>query len=74
MQKKNSKKPVSELPVMKAHCKTCPFKPDSKGVWQNTELANTVCSRNLFKSQRPSALRSGGISTTNDRYGNRTST
>lgn len=46
------KKPVSDLPVMKGHCKTCPFKPNENGVWQDTELANTVCQRNLFKSQQ----------------------
>lgn len=44
-------KPVSDLPVMRACCKTCPFKLiDSK--WQNIELANTVVARNLFKSQQ----------------------
>lgn len=24
---------VSTLPVMKAHCKTCPFKPNERGLW-----------------------------------------
>lgn len=37
---------------MKACCKTCPFKPNDKGVWQNVELANTVIGRNLFNSQQ----------------------
>jgi len=45
-------KPVSELPVMKACCKTCPFKPDDKGIWQNVQLANEVISRTLFKAQQ----------------------
>lgn len=46
------KKPVCELPVMKSHCKTCPFKPNTKGHWQNVELANEVISRTLFKKQQ----------------------
>lgn len=44
-------KPVSELPVMKACCKTCPFKDNGSG-FQNPELANTVIERNLFNSQQ----------------------
>jgi hypothetical protein len=43
---------VSELPVMKAHCKTCPFRENKFGVWVNVELCNTVISRNLFHSQQ----------------------
>lgn len=43
---------VSKLPVMKACCKTCPFKEDEKGNFQNISLANTVIQRNLFKSQQ----------------------
>lgn len=46
------KKPVSELPVMKAHCTTCPFKPDANGIWQDTKLANEVVARTLFKGQQ----------------------
>jgi len=47
-----SKVPVSELPVMVAHCKTCPFKPDENGRWQDVELSNKVIERTLFKSQQ----------------------
>ena len=45
------KKPVSELPVMKSHCKTCPFKLVD-GKYQDTELANKVIERTLFKAQQ----------------------
>lgn len=44
--------PIHKLPVMKTHCKTCPFKADENGRWQNCELANTVISRTLFKAQQ----------------------
>lgn len=44
--------PVCELPVMEAHCKTCPFKLDGKGHWQDVRLANEVISRTLFNSQQ----------------------
>ena len=43
---------VSELPVMAKHCKTCPFKCNNEGEWQNINLASTVIQRNLFKSQQ----------------------
>ena len=43
---------ASELPVMKSHCKTCPFKPDDKGHYQNPRLAAEVQSRNLFQSHQ----------------------
>ena len=43
---------VSTLPIMKNFCKTCPFKPNKKGHWQNVELANEVTSRTLFKAQQ----------------------
>ena len=43
---------VSTLPIMKAHCKTCPFKPDDKGKWQDVDLANRVISRTLFKAHQ----------------------
>lgn len=52
MSKKRNPIPVSELPVMKNHCKSCPFKPNENGLWQNTSLANEVISRTLFKSQQ----------------------
>jgi len=44
--------PVRYLPVMKKHCKTCPFKPDSRGVWNDPELAAVVTERTLFKGQQ----------------------
>ena len=44
--------PVCELPVMKSHCKTCPFKPNGNGYWQDVRLANEVTSRTLFNSQQ----------------------
>lgn len=47
-----NKVPVHKLPVMKAHCASCPFKPDKDGRWQNTDLANTVIARTLFKAQQ----------------------
>ncbi len=43
---------VSELPIMKSTCKTCPFKTKENGSWQNTELALVVIERNLFNSQQ----------------------
>lgn len=48
-----SKKPAAcELPVMLAHCKTCPFKPDADGRWRDVEQANEVIKRTLFKAQQ----------------------
>lgn len=44
--------PVCDLPVMKACCKTCPFKLDKKGRFQDTRLANEVIERTLFNSQQ----------------------
>lgn len=44
-------KPVSELPVMKSCCKTCPFK-EVNGRMQNIELANIVTARTLFNGQQ----------------------
>lgn len=44
--------PVCDLPVMKANCKTCPFREDEKGHWQDVRLANEVISRTLFNSQQ----------------------
>jgi hypothetical protein len=49
MQKKEI--PVCELPVMKAHCITCPFREEN-GKWQDVELANQVIQRTLFKGQQ----------------------
>jgi hypothetical protein len=45
-------KQVSDLPVMKAFCKSCPFKPNKKGYWQNVEMADKVISQTLFQSQQ----------------------
>lgn len=46
------RKQVSDLPVMKACCKTCPFKKDQNGREQNSALANEVTQRTLFKAQQ----------------------
>lgn len=43
---------VSKLPVMKKYCKTCPFKPNAKGEFQNVNLACEVIKRTLFQSQQ----------------------
>lgn len=45
------KTPVHALSIMKSHCKSCPFK-EVDGKWQNTELANVVIERTLFKAQQ----------------------
>lgn len=42
---------VCELPIMTKCCKTCPFKLSGYKM-QDTELANKVIQRNLFKSQQ----------------------
>lgn len=44
--------PVSELPVMKAHCKTCPFRDSGNGCWADVQLANAVIGRTLFQAQQ----------------------
>lgn len=44
--------PVCELPVMKAHCATCPFKPDADGRWRDVLQANEVIARTLFQAQQ----------------------
>lgn len=49
---KRTKKPVCELPVMKSHCASCPFRPNEKGHWTDVVLANTVIQRTLFKAQQ----------------------
>jgi hypothetical protein len=46
------KVPVSDLPIMKACCKTCPFKLDEKGIQQDAKLAAEVVERNLLQSQQ----------------------
>lgn len=46
------KRQVCELPVMKSCCKTCPFRLNKKGHWQDVRLANEVIQRTLFKSQQ----------------------
>lgn len=43
--------PVSDLPVMKACCATCPFR-DVDGKWQDVELATQVIQHTLFKAQQ----------------------
>lgn len=40
-------KDITGLPIMKANCKACPFKPDEKGRWQNVPTANKVIERCL---------------------------
>ncbi len=45
-------KKVADLPVMKSHCKSCPFKPNKFGHPQNQELANVVTVRTLFNAQQ----------------------
>ena len=42
----------SKLPVMPSHCKTCPFKPNELGHYQDTHLANEVIKRTLFKAHQ----------------------
>jgi hypothetical protein len=42
---------ICELPVMKVHCNTCPFRKVD-GKWQNVELANQVIQLTLFKGQQ----------------------
>jgi hypothetical protein len=43
--------PVAALPIMPAHCESCPFR-EVNGRWQNIELANQVTERTLFKGQQ----------------------
>lgn len=45
-------KPVSELPVMKSHCKTCAFRTDSDGRMRDPVLAGEVQGRTLFQAQQ----------------------
>ena len=41
-----------KLPVMKNYCKTCPFKPNEEGFYQDVHLANGVIKRTLFKAHQ----------------------
>lgn len=50
--KTKTQKPVSDLPVMKSCCKTCPFKKNERGIEQDMKLASEVTSRTLFKAQQ----------------------
>lgn len=50
MKPRNIKIPP-DLPVMKANCKTCPFRLVN-GRQQDTRLANTVTQRTLFKAHQ----------------------
>lgn len=43
---------VCDLPIMKAHCKTCPFRPNEWGFFTDMELANAVIQRTLFQAQQ----------------------
>ena len=47
-----SKTPVSDLPVMKSCCKTCPFKQDKDGRMRDAVLASKVIERTLFKGHQ----------------------
>lgn len=42
----------SDLPVNKVCCKTCPFRLNDKGYYQDVRLANEVISRTLFKAHQ----------------------
>lgn len=41
----------AQLPVMKANCKTCPFREVNRK-WQDVTLANQVIERTLFNSHQ----------------------
>jgi hypothetical protein len=41
----------STLPVMKANCKSCPFR-DVGGKWRDLRQANEVIERTLFKAHQ----------------------
>jgi len=41
-----------ELPLNKSHCKTCPFKPNEQGHYQDMHLAGRVTLRTLFKAHQ----------------------
>ena len=42
----------SKLPVMESHCKTCPFKANDQGFYQDMHLASEVIKRTLFKAHQ----------------------
>jgi hypothetical protein len=42
---------ASDLPVMKACCKTCPFR-EVNGRWLDPELASKVIERTLFQAHQ----------------------
>lgn len=50
--KQQNKLVAHELPVMKNHCKTCPFRKDENGRQLNPKLAAKVQSRTLFKAHQ----------------------
>lgn len=43
---------ASKLPIMQSHCKTCPFKANESGHYQDMALANEVIKRTLFKAHQ----------------------
>jgi hypothetical protein len=43
---------AQKVPVMESHCKTCPFKPNELGHYQDMCLANEVIQRTLFKAHQ----------------------
>jgi hypothetical protein len=45
-------KPVSELPLMKKSCKTCPFKVMPDGSLFDAQTADIVIKKTLFSSQQ----------------------
>lgn len=42
----------TDYPVMKAHCKTCPFKTNECGKQLDAQLASRVTERTLFNSHQ----------------------
>jgi len=41
-----------KVPVMKKCCRTCPFKLNEKGLYQDMNLANEVIKRTLFQAHQ----------------------
>ena len=41
-----------DLPVMKNHCKTCPFKTDEKGIMRDANQATLVIQITLFQAHQ----------------------
>lgn len=60
-------KPVHTLPVMESCCKTCPFKEDGDGRWQDAQLANQVIERTFMKAQQICHGTEGGNREANNR-------